>query len=125
MGIITPPSIIRPFPVDDASIAGRSKEISFEVKLTKQERRKIKMFFKHICKIPRKLKKAAKHIEIYMPDEPIIKTMNDGKTMGYFSYYSYRIEQGYPCTKWVKKALSIYIGNAQSTIKRLFDKYNN
>lgn len=125
MGIITPPSIIRPFPVDDTSIVGRSYEVSFEVKLSKQERSELKRFFKHKCKIPRKLKKAAKHIELYTPDGPIIKQMNDGKTIGYFSYLSYRIEQGYPCTKWAKKALRIYKGNVKSTIQRLMDKYNN
>lgn len=68
--------------------------------------RELQRLFKIKYKIPRKLKKAARHI-IQVEPEPFLQPspVYDGTTVHMTRYVGWKTTGHYPCTKWVRKAI--------------------
>lgn len=109
---IEPAIDIKPFPTEPseeepAMLKVFRKTITF--KMTEKDKRAFKRTMRRHCKIPRKLKKAGRHI--YLPySKPTIHDVvrqPDGTVccIGYVS--GYRIKPGYPRTKWIRKAIRL------------------
>ena len=118
---------IKPWPTEPAEEAPAEppvfrKTLSFKLKEKKEDKRDFKRAMRRACKIPRKLKKACRHI--YLPNSnPTIYdvvTMPDGTVCGIGYVSGYRIKPGYPHTKWARKALAKINRSVERSIKELF-----
>lgn len=77
-------------------------------------------------KIPRKLKKAARHIMTIHHRPPTVAL--DGNTIKKTAYISWQTIGGYPYTKWVKKAIGRsrhqYEEIVKMELKRMVEEYS-
>lgn len=121
----------KPWPIDDIEIETEpeppksltlSGTFTLKTKMKANQRRKLIRAFSGKQKLPRKLKKAGRHI--YLPySKPTIHDVvrqPDGTVccIGYVS--GYRIKPGYPHTKWARKALAKINRSVERSIKELF-----
>lgn len=116
---------IKPWPTEPAEEAPAEPKVfrkTFSFKLKKEDKRAFKRAMRRHCKIPRKLKKACRHIYLPYSKPTIYDTVRqpDG-TVSCIGYVSgYRIKPGYPHTKWARKALAKINRNVERSIKVLF-----
>jgi hypothetical protein len=121
----------KPWPIDDIEIETEpeppksltlSGTFTLKTKMKANQRRKLIRALIGKQKLPRKLKKAGRHI--YLPySKPTIHDVvrqPDGTVccIGYVS--GYRIKPGYPHTKWARKALAKINRSVERSIKELF-----
>ena len=105
----------KPWPIDDIEIETETEPeppksltlsgtFTLKTKMKANQRRKLIRAFSGKQKLPRKLKKACKHIQMVTEVKtPEIQTQDH-----FFSFYTivnFRTEDGYPYTKWVRKAI--------------------
>ena len=74
---------------------------SFTLKLPKKQLKKVLSYYKAATKLPRKMKKACKHIKI---ENSIVVTERRGKSETVSGVLSHT-KDGYPYTKWVRKVI--------------------
>ena len=124
MGIITPPQIPiikldsdnfldpKPWPVDETGpIEEEVEEIrrvvkQFTITHPIENKKFLLRCFRRYNKMPRKLKKAAKHITQIKIGNFTIEEQ-DGGVVAKSPLLHYAIEKGYPHTKWARKNLKL------------------
>lgn len=122
---IEPAMDIKPWPTEPAEETPAEPKVfrkTFSLKMTEKDKRAFKRAMRRHCKIPRKLKKACRHIYLPYSKPTIYDTVRqpDG-TVSCIGYVSgYRIKPGYPHTKWARKALARINRNVERSIKELF-----
>lgn len=124
---IEPAMDIKSWPTEPAEKAPTKPLVfrkTFSFKMTEKDKRAFKRAMRRHCKIPRKLKKACRHI--YLPySKPTIHDVvrqPDGTVccIGFVS--GYRIKPGYPHTKWARKALAKINRSVERSIQELIKK---
>lgn len=142
MGIITPPSILRPgishWPLVSSTFVKtgptdfkwpeyfgnpRVLQGSFAINISKQQMRQLKSLFKAKHKIPRKLKKALKQFKALSFGAPEVESNSDGSVTALGRINVCMINQDYPKTKWIKKAVRIIRKNIEVTFIKIADKH--
>lgn len=78
----------------------------FTIKLPKEKQKILFRTFRRFTKMPRKLKKAAKHIVQRKIGDFSMKDQ-DGTLVAKSPMIHYEIEKGYPHTKWARKSLKL------------------
>ena len=122
---IEPAMDIKSWPTEPAEEAPAEPKVfrkTISLKMTEKDKRAFKRAMRRHCKIPRKLKKACRHIYLPYSKPTIYDTVRqpDG-TVSCIGYVSgYRIKPGFPHTKWARKALARINRNVESSIKVLF-----
>lgn len=124
---IEPAMDIKPWPTEPAVEAPAEPKVfrkTFSFKLKEKDKRAFKRAMRRHCKIPRKLKKACRHI--YLPNShPTICDvfrMPDGTSCSIGFVLNYRIEPGYPHTKWARKAIAKINRSVERSIQELIKK---
>lgn len=124
---IEPAMDIKSWPTEPAEKAPTEPLVfrkTFSFKMTEKDKRAFKRAMRRHCKIPRKLKKACRHI--YLPySKPTIHDVvrqPDGTVccIGFVS--GYRIKPGYPHTKWARKALAKINRSVERSIQELIKR---
>lgn len=80
--------------------------VHFDIKLSKEKMMMLKRTLRKFSKVPRKLKKAAKHIARTKIGETTIEDQ-DGTLFAKSPLIHYAIEKGYPHNKWARKSLRL------------------
>lgn len=103
----------KPWPIDDIGIETEleppksltlSGTFTLKTKMKSNQRRKLIRAFSGKQKLPRKLKKALKHLELKEPRFEEIKIPNG---VGSIAHMEIGPKEGYPHTKWARKALRL------------------
>ena len=89
----------------------------FVFKASKTELRKMRKLLFGKRKVPRKLKKAFKHIQLVTPIGIVEETKEHKFQIIATEYYKTR--NGYPYTKWVRKAIRIATKERQEMLGRI------
>lgn len=114
----------KPWPIDDIegsdAFANDSeapkvftKTVTF--KMSKKATRDLKRFMKRSSKVPRKLKKALKHVGFFQLPMERIETENG---FAFKQTVGFGPKDGYPCTKWVNRACLKLKANAIIILER-------
>lgn len=74
---------------------------SVTFKMTKKDQQAFKRLMRKQSKVPRKLKKALKHVGFFKLPMERIETQNG---VAFKQTVGFGPKDGYPCTKWVKRA---------------------
>ncbi len=74
---------------------------SVTFKMTKKDQQAFKRLMRKQSKVPRKLKKALKHVGFFKLPMERIETENG---IGFKQTVGFGPKDGYPCTKWVNRA---------------------
>ena len=90
---------------------------SVTIKLTKKDKLAFKRLMRKQSKVPRKLKKALKHVGFFKLPMEEIETENG---LSYKQTVGFGPKDGYPCTKWVNRACLKLKTNAILIIERQF-----
>lgn len=98
------PDVESPFVEDLEKPIRIVKEFTFQI--PKGQRMVLLRTLRKFSKVPRKLKKAAKHIARTKIGETTIEDQ-DGTLVAKSPLIHYAIEKGYPHTKWAKKSLRL------------------
>lgn len=141
MGIIEPPSILRPKIGHFQSISStfvkngytdskwpeyfckpRVLQGSCSINISRQQMRQLKRLFKAKHKIPRKLKKALKQFKALSFGAPEVNSNSDGSVTALSRINVCLINQDYPKTKWIKKAVRIIRKEIEVTFIKIADK---
>lgn len=124
---IEPMTDIKPWPTEPAEEEPATPRVfrkTFSFKVTEKDKKAFKRMMRRECKIPRKLKKACRHI--YLPySKPTIHDVVKGPdgTISCVGFVSgYRIKPGYPHTKWARKAVAKINRNVQRHIQEVIKK---
>lgn len=118
------PIDIKPFPTEPSEEEPAEPKVfrkTITFKMTEKDKRAFMRTMRRHCKIPRKLKKAGRHIYLPYSKPTIYDTVRqpDG-TVSCIGYVSgYRIKPGYPHTKWARKALARINRSVERSIKEL------
>ena len=103
----------KPWPIDDIEIETEpeppksltlSGTFTLKTKMKSNQRRKLIRALSGKQKLPRKLKKAFKHLEYKRPRFEEIKTPNG---VGAIAHMEIGPKEGYPHTKWIRKAVHL------------------
>lgn len=96
----------KPWPIDDIEIETEPEPqkvftniVTF--KMSKKAARDFKHLMKRSGKVPRKLKKALKHVGFFKTPMEYVETENG---VAFKHTVGFGPKDGYPCTKWVKRA---------------------
>ncbi len=111
----------KPWPTDDISEPEPPMVFTNTVtfKMSKKAARDFKRLMKRSGKVPRKLKKALKHVGFYKLPMERIETENG---IGFKQTVGFGPKDGYPCTKWVRKAIAKIQRSVQCNIEALTKK---
>ena len=96
-----------PLPVDEIKDEPTTPLVfqkSFTVKIPKKDQRAFKRMLRGGRKFPRKLKKAGKHIQM-VTEVKTIENQTQDHFFGSYAVVYFRTKDGYPYTKWVRKAI--------------------
>ncbi len=74
---------------------------SVTFKMTKKDQQAFKRLMRKQSKVPRKLKKALKHVGFFKTPMERVETENG---VAFKQTVGFGPKDGYPCTKWVKRA---------------------
>lgn len=114
-------SDINPFPLPDDEFEETIRPVvfqqSFTVKVSKNDRMAFKRLMRKHKKIPRKLKKALRHVGFFTGEMKRIETANGS---GYEQDAWFGPKDGYPMTKYVNRACLKLKTNAILIIERQF-----
>lgn len=114
----------KPWPTDDIeggeAFANESEEPkvftkAFTFKMSEKANREFKRFMKRSSKVPRKLKKALKHLGFFQLPMERIETENG---FAFKQTVGFGPKDGYPCTKWVNRACLKLKANAIIILER-------
>lgn len=94
---------------------------SFTFKMSEKANREFKRFMKRSSKLPRKLKKALKHVGFFRLPMERVETENG---VAFKQTFGFGPKDGYPCTKWVKRACLKLKSEAIFVIERQFSAEN-
>lgn len=113
----------KPWPTDDINEPEPPKVFTNTVtfKMSKKAARDFKRFMKRSGKMPRKLKKALKHVGFFQLPMECIETENG---VAFKQTVGYGPKDGYPCTKWVNRACLKLYANAILFIERQISAEN-
>lgn len=96
----------KPWPIDDIEIETEpeqpmvfNKTVTF--KMTKKDQQAFKRLMRKQSKVPRKLKKALKHVGFFKLPMERVETQNG---VSFKQTVGFGPKDGYPCTKWVNRA---------------------
>jgi hypothetical protein len=95
---------IHPFPTEPAEEAPATPLVfkkTVTIKMTKKDKLAFKRSMRKLNKVPRKLKKAFKHVGFFKTPMERIETENGAS---YRQTVGFAPKDGYPCTKWVNRA---------------------
>lgn len=120
----------KPWPTDDIegaeAFANESEEpkvftntVTF--KMSKKATRDFKRLMKRSVKVPRKLKKALRHVGFFRLPMERVETENG---FAFKQTVGFGPKDGYPCTKWVNRACLKLKANAIYIIERQFSAEN-
>lgn len=98
------PTDLIPDDADPANLG--SVVVHFDIKLSKERMIMMKRTIRKFSKVPRKLKKAARHIEQTKIGETTMEVQG-GILVTKSPLIHYAIEKGYPHTKWARKSLRL------------------
>lgn len=91
--------------LDDAFVTDPEQPMVFNktvtFKMTKKDQQAFKRLMRKQSKVPRKLKKALRHVGFFQLPMERIKTENG---VAFKQTVGFGPKDGYPCTKWVKRA---------------------
>lgn len=127
VSVFIDPIDIKPWPTEQAEEEPATPQVfckTFSFKLKEKDKQNFKRMMRRHCKIPRKLKKACRHI--YLPhSEPTIPDVVRKPDvtvccMGFVS--GYQIKPGYPHTKWARKAIENINRKIEFNIHELIKK---
>lgn len=110
----------KPWPIDDIETETDpeppmifTNTVTF--KMSKKAARDFKRLMKRSGKVPRKLKKALKHVGFFKLPMERVETQNG---VAFKQTVGFGPKDGYPCTKWVNRACLKLKANAILIIKR-------
>ena len=117
-------SDIQPFPTEPAEEAPAAplvfhKTVTF--KATKKDKLAFKRLMRKSNKVPRKLKKALRHVGFFRLPMERVETENG---FAFKQTVGFGPKDGYPCTKWVNRACLKLKANAIYIIERQFSAEN-
>lgn len=121
----------KPWPIDDIETETEpeptksltlSGTFTLKTKMKANQRRKLIRAFSGKQKLPRKLKKALKHVGFFQLPMERVETQNG---VAFKQTVGFGPKDGYPCTKWVNRACLKLKANAIYIIERQFsaEKY--
>ena len=118
----------KPWPTDDIEFESDTEPEppmvftkSFTVKVSKKTARDFKRLKKRSGKLPRKLKKALKHVGFFKLPLERVETENG---VAFKQTVGFGPKDGYPCTKWVNRACLKLKANAIYIIERQIQAKN-
>ena len=117
---IEPMMDIKPWPTEPAEEEPAQPMVfnkTFTFKLPKKDSLVFKRMLRRQNKVPRKLKKALKHVGFFKLPMEEIETENG---LSYKQTVGFGPKDGYPCTKWVNRACLKLKTNAILIIERQF-----
>ena len=120
----------KPWPTDDIeggeAFANESEEpkvftktVTF--KMTKKDQQAFKRLMRKQSKVPRKLKKALKHVGFFRLPMERVETENG---VAFKQTFGFGPKDGYPCTKWVNRACLKLKAKANYIIRRQISAEN-
>ncbi len=116
----------KPWPIDDIEIETEpeppkvfTNTVTF--KMSKKAARDFKRLMKRSGKVPRKLKKALKHVGFFQLPMERVETQNG---VAFKQTVGFGPKDGYPCTKWVNRACLKLKANAILIIERQISAEN-
>jgi len=97
-------------------------DLSFRVKISKRRLRRLRQQLKFKSRLPRKLKKAARHLKLDEYDvKPIVNKSTDTVKVTLEMDITHRLHTypaGYPCTKWVQRLIHRWLREMNQMHKR-------
>lgn len=121
---IEPALDIKPWPTEPAEEDPATPKVfrkTFSLKMTEKDKRAFKRMMRKHKKLPRKLKKALHHVGFFKTPMERIETENGA---AYKQTVGFAPKDGYPCTKWVKRACLKLKSEAIFVIERQFSADN-
>lgn len=102
-----PLSEIKPWPTGPVEEDSQTPPLfhkTITIQMSKKDSKSFRRLLRRDIKLPRKLKKAFRHIGIF--EDPMV-VEKDGNSISYKQSFWFGPKNGYPKTKWIKKALKI------------------
>ena len=120
---IEPALDIKPWPTEPAEEEPATPKVfrkTFTFKMTKKDQQAFKRLMRKQSKVPRKLKKALRHVGFFQLPMERVETQN-GVAFKQTTWFGPK--DGYPCTKWVNRACLKLKANAMLIIERQFKEH--
>lgn len=121
---IEPALDIKPWPTEPAEEEPATPKVfrkTITFKMTEKDKRAFKRMMRKHKKLPRKLKKALHHVGFFKTPMERIETEHGA---AYKQTVGFAPKDGYPCTKWVKRACLKLKSEAIFVIERQFSAEN-